>query len=93
LSGSSRPSLDLGHCRIAIHETQDVAHVATVPLVDGLVVVSDHADLGPELAQSPNQHLLERIDVLILVDDEILDPFGELRAQNRIGCDRLHRLG
>ena len=55
--------------------------VAAAPLVDRLVVVADHADAGAQLVQLLDHRLLDRVHVLVLVDDDVLDALGQPLAQ------------
>ena len=50
------------------------AAVGAVPPVDGLVGVADHAQVGPAAAPGLEQGLLERVDVLELVDEQVAEP-------------------
>ena len=80
---------DLRDAGIAVLETQDVAHVAAAPLVDRLVVVADDADAGAQAVQLLDHGLLHRIDVLVLVDDDVPDtrrqPFAQALVVLQLG--------
>ena len=43
---------------VAFAECQDVAHVATTPLVDRLVIITNDADVGAQLSEETNQGFL-----------------------------------
>ena len=60
---------DLLDGRVALVEREDVLDVAAAPLVDRLVVVADHADPRAQLVKRPDDRLLHRVHVLVLVDD------------------------
>ena len=62
--------LDVG---VAIGERDDVRYLAAAPLVDRLVVVPDDAQVRTELDEPADETFLERVDVLVLVDDDVLD--------------------
>lgn len=52
-------------------KAHDVRHVGPAPLVDRLIVVADDAQLHRRLGEELDQPLLCRVDVLVLVDDEM----------------------
>ena len=68
---------------IAVGEPDDVGDVRAAPLVDRLVVVADDAQLDLRAGQQLDQPLLGRVDVLVLVDDQVpqlgVDLGGQLR--------------
>jgi hypothetical protein len=66
-----RRDLERCHGRIAVRERHDVRDVGASPLVDGLLVVADNAQLGPRAGQELDQPLLGRVHVLVLVDDQV----------------------
>ena len=81
---------DLAHIFVSTGEGDDVANVGTPPLVDGLVIVPDHAEFGPAVMDQPDQALLYRIDVLVLIHQQALDAFAEPMTYARVGLQRLH---
>ena len=66
-----RRDLERRHVRVAVAERDDVGDVRPAPLVDRLVVVADDAQLDVRPGQQLDQSLLRRVDVLVLVDDEM----------------------
>ena len=56
---------------VAIGEADDVLHVSTSPLVDRLVIVTDDAEFDRRLGHSLDQRFLGRVDVLVLVHDQV----------------------
>ena len=66
-------ALELDHLgvAVAVGEAQQVLGVGAGEGVDGLVRVADHAHLGPATEPGVEQPLLQRVDVLVLVDDEV----------------------
>lgn len=78
---------------IAVGKADDVGDVAAVPLVDGLVVVADHAQLGAEVVKQADQGFLQRIHVLVFIHDQVFHPLGHLLPQAGIGHQRPDRLG
>src|SRR5260370_29478044 len=60
--------LERSHPGIAAGELDDVARIRAAPLMDGLVIVADHARLHTRARQPPDQALLGRIDVLTSVN-------------------------
>ena len=83
---------NLGDRRVAVLEGQDVAHVAAAPLVDRLVVVTDDADAGAEFVNRLDDGLLDRVDVLVLVDDDVANPVDQALAQVGIALQLGHSL-
>ena len=65
--------VDLADTGVPVGERDDVRDLAAAPLVDRLVVVADDAEVRAELRQAPDESLLQRVDVLILVDDDVAD--------------------
>ena len=54
--------------------------LAAAPLVDRLVVVADDAEVRAELHQPADESLLQRVDVLVLVDDDVADVVPDVIA-------------
>src|SRR5690606_1043531 len=73
---------------IARRESEDVLDVTAAPLVDGLVVVADHADARAQLMERPDDGLLYGIHVLVLVDNHIPDALRQSLAKRRVVCQR-----
>ena len=65
--------VELRDALVPVGEGHDVAHVGAAPLVDRLVVIADHDEVGSavRLGQQLDQSLLGRVDVLVLVDDQV----------------------
>ena len=63
--------LERRHRRVAVGEGDDVGDVRAAPLVDRLLVVADDAQLHLRAGQQLDQPLLRRVDVLVLVDDQV----------------------
>ena len=76
--------IDALHIGVATLEVEDVVDVTTAPLVDGLIVVTDHAQTGAEVVQRTDDALLHRIEVLVLVHDDVAQSLGQA------GADRLN---
>src|SRR5262249_40071854 len=55
-------------------ETGNVFEITATPLIDRLIVIPDHTQMGAEIVQQLNDAFLNRINVLILIDDDVLDP-------------------
>jgi hypothetical protein len=83
---------NLGHGRVARLKSQDVVHITAAPLVDRLVIVTDHAYAGPQAVQLVDHRFLNRIDILVLVNDDMADACRQPRAQARIAGQFGHRL-
>lgn len=66
-----RRDLERGYAGVALCEVDDVGDVRTSPLVDGLVVIADDAELGLRSSQEFDESFLGGIDVLVLVHDEM----------------------
>ena len=63
---------------VAVLEGNDVRDVASPPLVDRLVVVADNTEVRAELREAPDQALLKRIDVLVLVYHDVSDVLADV---------------
>ena len=57
--------------RVALVELDDVRDVGPSPLVDRLIVVADDAEVHGVGGEQLDQRLLRRVDVLVLVDDQV----------------------
>ena len=73
-------SVDLPDAGVAVGERDDVRDLAAAPLVDRLVVVADDAQVRAELRQPADESLLQRVDVLVLVDDDVADVVPDVIA-------------
>ena len=62
------------HRWVAVGEGHDVGHVRAAPLVDGLLVIPDDAQFDLRAGQQLDQPFLGRIDVLVLVHDQVTEP-------------------
>jgi hypothetical protein len=60
--------------RVAIEEAGEGGGVGTVPRIDGLVRVAYHAQVVAAADPRLEQAALERVDVLELVDEHVLEP-------------------
>ena len=69
---------DLPDAVVAVRERDDVRDLAAAPLVDRLVVVADDAQVRAELRQPADESLLQRVDVLVLVDDDVADVVADV---------------
>src|SRR4051794_35523314 len=68
---------------VPVGERDDVRHFAASPLIDRLVVVADHAEVRAELRKPPDESLLQRVDILILVDDHVTDVLADVTTNRR----------
>ena len=64
----------LGDRGIARFKAEDVLHVATTPLVNCLVVVTDDADLGAKISECRDDGFLNWVEVLVFVDGDMPNP-------------------
>jgi hypothetical protein len=95
-----RPAASVGgeaellHALVALFERDDVGHRRPAPLVNRLVVVANHTHLGSASSQPLDQPLLHRVDVLVLVHDQVaqraMDSFGHVRSRQFVR--RTHHL-
>ena len=76
--------LECRHARKARGEVDDVSDVRTAPLVDGLVVVADNAQLNPWRSEQLDQPLLGGIHVLVLIDDQMSERPGDLVPRGHV---------
>ncbi len=65
--------LDHLGARVVLGEAGEEPGVGAVPAVDRLVGVADHAQVGPVAQPGPQEALLERVDVLVLVDEQVAE--------------------
>ena len=79
---------DLPNARVAIRERDDVGDLTAAPLVDGLVVVADDTQVRAEMDEPLDQALLDRVDVLVLVDDDVLDVVADVAVGPRVSSSR-----
>ena len=70
----------LADAGVPVGERDDVRDLAAAPLVDRLVVVADDAQVRAELRQPADESLLQRVDVLVLVDDDVADVVADVTA-------------
>ena len=68
------PQFDLGGARKVGGEAVQVVGVGAVPAVDGLVLVTDHAEVGSTVQPGVQELELQRVHVLELVDVEVAEP-------------------
>src|SRR5207253_1873479 len=62
-------------------EIKNIADVGTTPLVDRLVRIADHADVGIIDGKTAGDGILRFVGVLVFVDQDILKTGIELRPQ------------
>ena len=55
-------------------EAQDVVDLGAAPAIDRLIVVADATDVLAPLRQQPQPQILDRVGVLIFVDEHIFEP-------------------
>ena len=60
-TASVRGDVELPHARIARDERRDVPDVRPAPLVDGLTVIANHAELGATGTEPFDEQLLRRV--------------------------------
>jgi hypothetical protein len=80
------------HPGVASLELEDVAHVGAVPLEDGLVVVADDAEPRPEAGERRDDPLLNRVHVLVLVDDDVSNTRREPLPNRRVLAEHPQRV-
>ncbi len=73
--------LERGDVRVPAGEGHDVANVGPTPLVNGLVVVADDAELNGGAGQQLDEPLLRGVHVLVLVDNQMAQ-LGPHRSQD-----------
>ena len=67
-------------------EIEDVADVGPPPAVDGLVLVAHHRDAACAAREEPHQAVLHTVGVLELVDQNVIEAFGQRRSRRAIGA-------
>jgi len=65
---------------VPVGERDDVRDLAAAPLVDRLIVVADDAEVRAKLRQPPDKTLLQRVDILVLVDHDVADVVTDVTA-------------
>ena len=94
---------DGGGVRVVAFEVLDVADGGAAERVDGLVGVTDHAQLGRRHAAAPSlrcpvpdqlahQHVLRVVGVLVLVDQDVPEPPAVVLGDLREGLQHRDRL-
>ena len=73
-------------------ELENVADRGATKTVNGLILVTDHTDVGPLAAELEQNALLDRIRILILVDDEVRELLLQLLQHLRIRVDQRKHL-
>ena len=84
--------MELRDVVVPLGEGDDVCDVAAAPLVDRLVVVPDHAELCLRTGQELDQTFLGRVDVLVLVHDQVPHR-GVQPLADRVVLEGCHRSG
>ena len=81
--------LELDHpgTRPAAGEVEDVGDLGAPPGVDRLVVIADHADARVVAGEGREDPFLDAAGVLILVDEEVVEPAGLGAANLLVGCE------
>ena len=69
----------------ALLEVEDVAHGGGAEGVDGLRVVADAGDAGAVRAQQRDDVGLQRVGVLVLVDEHVVEALAHAGAAGRVG--------
>ncbi len=69
----------------ALLEVEDVAHRGRAEAVDGLGVVADAGDAGAVGPQQADDVGLERVGVLVFVDQDVVEALAYAGAARRIG--------
>ncbi len=65
-------------------EGQDVADVGAAPAIDRLVGIAGGADIAVGQRQGLGQAILRVVGVLVLIDEQELEPIGQLAADSRV---------
>ncbi len=65
-------------------EPNHVPHVRAAPLVDRLVVVADNGQLDWRLGEPIDEGLLHRVDVLVLIDQQVGEATADLVQHHRV---------
>ena len=73
-------------------ETQDVVDVGAAPAVDRLIVIADAADIVAALRDQAQPEVLDGVGVLVLVDENVLEPFLPVAEHIRIFAEQAQRL-
>ena len=76
---------------IVLLEIQDVAHIGTTPAVDGLIGITDNAEIAIACSQQLRELVLRAVRILILIDEDVLEAALILRANLFIILQQLHR--
>ncbi len=74
-------------------ELEDVAHVRGAEPVDALVRVADHADVPVLLGEEPRDLVLGQVRVLVLVDEDVVEPLAIVLEHVRAAAQQPHRVG
>ena len=77
---------------ILVFKLQDVFNGGTTEAVDGLVVVTHHADIFPFPRQRRGQQILQMVGILILVDEHIAELVLPVLPRLRMLQEQPHRV-
>ena len=71
-------------------EIQDIRNICPAEFVDGLVVITDHAEISVLGGQKAHKHKLSGVGVLVLVHHDVAQPVLIALQHIRIVLEKLH---
>ena len=83
--------MDFGGVREVVLEVEDVADVGLAPAVDRLIRVADDEEVAPALGQGRDQHVLDPVGVLVLVDEDVAELLLVALEQPRVLVEQADR--
>ena len=78
--------------RIHFFIIQDIPDIGSAELINGLIIVTYHAQIAVTVCQQPNQFKLGRIGILILIHHDIAESFLIILQYLGAGLEKLHCL-
>jgi hypothetical protein len=84
--------VDLPCVGVVLLEIEDVADVGLPPAVDRLIGITDDKEIAVPLRQRRNQHVLHPVGVLVLIDQDVLEPLLVALQQVRRRFEQIDRL-
>ena len=82
---NSRSKILLQFCGLGALITQcksfDIFNIASTPLINRLVVITDDSDIRSQFMQNLNQRFFNRIYVLVLINDDNFNSFFKSLSQ------------
>ena len=73
-------------------KVQDIADIGSPELIDGLVIVTHHAEVLVLSGQQLNEAELGRVGVLVLIHHDVFEPLLIILQYIGVGAEQIHSL-